>query len=122
MASVYRQDPCSELFYCMFVGHLKHITKLKPWALYEVLREKYEWSHQKALAFQDFLMPMLQFEPSKRATAADCIKHKWLTSDEMPSPSIDQPEPEDEQEVLVASDNDDADDADDDEIVADDES
>lgn len=47
--------------------------------MYEVLREKYEWTHQRALAFQDFLLPMLEFDPADRATAADCLKHPWIT-------------------------------------------
>ena len=64
----------------MVVVNLRHITQLKPWALYEVLREKYEWPHQKALAFQDFLLPMLEFDPKKRASAADCLRHVWMTS------------------------------------------
>ncbi|XP_043223111.1 SRSF protein kinase 2-like [Amphibalanus amphitrite] len=29
-------------------GELRHITKLKPWALHEVLMDKYEWPEQKA--------------------------------------------------------------------------
>ena len=64
----------------LYLVHLRHITQLKPWALYEVLREKYEWPHQKALAFQDFLLPMLEFDPKKRASAATCLKHPWLQS------------------------------------------
>ena len=35
--------------YCMLAaGELRHITKLKPWPLYEVLTEKYEWDAQTA--------------------------------------------------------------------------
>ena len=29
-------------------GELRHITKLKPWPLYDVLTEKYEWDTQIA--------------------------------------------------------------------------
>ena len=32
----------------MFQGELRHITKLKPWPLYQVLTEKYEWDTQTA--------------------------------------------------------------------------
>ncbi|XP_043189411.1 SRSF protein kinase 3-like isoform X9 [Amphibalanus amphitrite] len=60
-------------------GELRHITKLKPWALHEVLMDKYEWPEQKARAFADFLLPMLAFDPAQRATAADCLRHPWLT-------------------------------------------
>lgn len=69
-------------FFCTVftVGDLKHITKLKPWGLFEVLVEKYEWSQEEAAGFTDFLLPMLELVPEKRATAADCLRHPWLNS------------------------------------------
>ncbi|XP_061696323.1 SRSF protein kinase 1a isoform X1 [Syngnathoides biaculeatus] len=60
-------------------GELKHITKLKPWGLLEVLVDKYEWPRQEAECFADFLLPMLELVPDKRATAAECLRHPWLT-------------------------------------------
>lgn len=62
----------------LFVGELRHITKLKPWPLHEVLMEKYEWPEEKAREFTSFLEPMLEYDPRNRATAADCLKHPWL--------------------------------------------
>lgn len=59
-------------------GELRHITGLKPWGLEEVLVEKYEWRFDEAAAFAEFLRPMLEFEPAKRATAAECLEHPWL--------------------------------------------
>uniref|UniRef100_A0A3B4CK06 non-specific serine/threonine protein kinase n=1 Tax=Pygocentrus nattereri TaxID=42514 RepID=A0A3B4CK06_PYGNA len=59
-------------------GDLKHITKLKPWGLLEVLLDKYEWSREEAESFTDFLLPMLELVPEKRATAAECLRHPWL--------------------------------------------
>ncbi|CAG2217997.1 SRPK2 [Mytilus edulis] len=59
-------------------GELKHILKLKPWALTEVLQEKYEWTPEEAGAFGDFIVPMLEFDPEKRATAEECLQHPWL--------------------------------------------
>ncbi|XP_077370291.1 SRSF protein kinase 1a isoform X1 [Festucalex cinctus] len=59
-------------------GDLKHITKLKPWGLLEVLVDKYEWPRQEAECFADFLLPMLELVPDKRATAAECLRHPWL--------------------------------------------
>ncbi|XP_014217863.1 SRSF protein kinase 2, partial [Copidosoma floridanum] len=59
-------------------GELKHITGLKPWGLYDVLTEKYDWSQSEAREFADFLTPMLEFDPNNRATAAECLKHSWL--------------------------------------------
>lgn len=59
-------------------GELRNITGLKPWGLVDVLNEKYEWPREDAEAFAEFLKPMLEFDPKKRATAADCLKHPWL--------------------------------------------
>ncbi|XP_043102387.1 SRSF protein kinase 1a isoform X1 [Puntigrus tetrazona] len=59
-------------------GDLKHITKLKPWGLLDVLMDKYEWPREEAETFTDFLIPMLELLPEKRATAADCLRHPWL--------------------------------------------
>ncbi|XP_051964973.1 SRSF protein kinase 1-like isoform X1 [Xyrauchen texanus] len=59
-------------------GDLKHITKLKPWGLLDVLMDKYEWPREQAENFTDFLLPMLELLPEKRATAADCLRHPWL--------------------------------------------
>ena len=84
-------------------GELRHITKLKPWPLYDVLTEKYEWNPQTAKGddfyyyylfmcllfashriinmlseFADWLLPMLAFDPTERATAMDCINHPFL--------------------------------------------
>lgn len=58
-------------------GELRNITGLKPWALVEVLTEKYEWSIEQADEFSSFLKPMLEYDPTKRATAAECLKHPW---------------------------------------------
>jgi len=59
-------------------GELRNITKLKPWPLYEVLTDKYEWDEAVAKEFAGWLVPMLAFEPDKRATAEECIKHPFL--------------------------------------------
>uniref|UniRef100_A0A8R1HM47 Serine/threonine-protein kinase spk-1 n=1 Tax=Caenorhabditis japonica TaxID=281687 RepID=A0A8R1HM47_CAEJA len=59
-------------------GFLLHITQLKPWSLYEVLRQKYEWSHEDAKQFESFLRPMLEFDQEKRATAGEALNHPFL--------------------------------------------
>uniref|UniRef100_A0A665WUX8 non-specific serine/threonine protein kinase n=1 Tax=Echeneis naucrates TaxID=173247 RepID=A0A665WUX8_ECHNA len=61
-------------------GDLRHITKLKPWGLFDVLVEKYEWSKEEAHSFSSFLLPMLDLVPERRATAAQCLSHPWLAS------------------------------------------
>ncbi|KAM9785581.1 SRSF protein kinase 3 [Neosynchiropus ocellatus] len=61
-------------------GELRHISNLKPWGLFEVLLEKYEWPLDQAAQFSDFLMTMLEHEPERRATAAQCLSHPWLNT------------------------------------------
>jgi serine/threonine protein kinase len=61
------------------LGELRNIHSLKPWGLYEVLTEKYDWDSSKAEQFADFLLPMLQYDPLKRAKARDCLAHPWLS-------------------------------------------
>lgn len=60
-------------------GQLRHINQLRPWELYEVLTEKYEWSTKDAAEFADFLLPMLNYSIYKRATAYECLHHPWIT-------------------------------------------
>ena len=40
--------------------------------------EKYEFSEQAANDLADFLVPMLDFVPEKRPTAAQCLTHPWI--------------------------------------------
>ncbi|XP_026076857.1 SRSF protein kinase 1 isoform X2 [Carassius auratus] len=61
-------------------GDLRHITKLKPWGLPDVLVEKYEWPREEAQNFSDFLLPMLDLVPEKRATASECLRHSWIAT------------------------------------------
>ncbi|XP_077625731.1 SRSF protein kinase 3, partial [Crocuta crocuta] len=56
-------------------GRLRHIHNLKHWGLYEVLMEKYEWPLEQATQFSAFLLPMMEYIPEKRASAADCLRH-----------------------------------------------
>lgn len=90
-------------------GELRHITKLKPWSFYQVLTEKYEWSHKDAHDFSSFLVPMLDFDPQKRATAWECLQHPWL-NDAVKTKLPTSPEPEAkemaEQDGAEESDND----------------
>ncbi|CAF0834733.1 unnamed protein product [Brachionus calyciflorus] len=60
-------------------GQLRHINQLRPWELYEVLTEKYEWSTRNAAEFADFLLPMLNYNIYDRATAYECLNHPWIT-------------------------------------------
>lgn len=63
-------------------GELRNIVGLKPWGLVDVLTEKYEWSLDQAIEFAEFLKPMLEYDPTKRATAAECLAHSWLSKND----------------------------------------
>ncbi len=60
-------------------GELLHIENLRPWNLYSVLTQKYAWSSKAARLFADFITPMLEYDPKKRATALDCLNNPWIT-------------------------------------------
>ncbi|KAI3799339.1 hypothetical protein L1987_34632 [Smallanthus sonchifolius] len=59
-------------------GDLRHIRRLRFWPMHKVLKEKYEFSEQDATDLADFLVPLLDFVPEKRPTAAQCLSHPWL--------------------------------------------
>lgn len=50
-------------------GHLKHISGLNFWPLKKVLIEKYHFKEEDAVSFANFLIPMLEWYPEKRASA-----------------------------------------------------
>ncbi|KAK6936140.1 Protein kinase domain [Dillenia turbinata] len=59
-------------------GDLRHIRRLHFWPLNKVLKEKYGLSEQDAKDMADFLIPILDFVPEKRPTAAQCLTHSWI--------------------------------------------
>lgn len=59
-------------------GSLKRISGLNYWPLKKVLIEKYHFKENEAEAFSDFLLPMLEWYPERRATAKQMLDHKWL--------------------------------------------
>ncbi|KAF7145251.1 hypothetical protein RHSIM_Rhsim04G0137100 [Rhododendron simsii] len=61
-------------------GDLRHIRRLRFWPMNKVLMEKYEFSEQDAAELADFLVPILDFVPEKRPTAAQCLLHPWISS------------------------------------------
>ncbi|MCJ1334956.1 serine/threonine protein kinase, CMGC group, partial [Bachmanniomyces sp. S44760] len=50
-------------------GELRNIHRLRHWALSDVLREKYHFSIEESKRVAEFLTPMLELEPVKRANA-----------------------------------------------------
>ncbi|KAE8676392.1 SRSF protein kinase 1 [Hibiscus syriacus] len=61
-------------------GDLRHIRRLRFWPLYKVLMEKYDFSEHDATDMADFLIPILDFAPEKRPTAAQCLNHPWISA------------------------------------------
>jgi serine/threonine-protein kinase SRPK3 len=61
-------------------GHLCSIRKLNAWGLQDVLEERYSMPHDEARCLASFLLPMLSIDPKKRASAAQMLKHPWLSS------------------------------------------
>ncbi|XP_065314012.1 SRSF protein kinase 3-like isoform X2 [Gordionus sp. m RMFG-2023] len=60
-------------------GRLKRITNLRPYSLFDLLTNKYDWDSTCAREFSDFLLPMLHCDSSKRATAGECLVHPWFS-------------------------------------------
>jgi len=44
----------------------------------QVLHEKYKMDGKIAEEITDFLLPMLDYNPDRRATARRCLQHKWI--------------------------------------------
>ncbi|XP_059646770.1 protein kinase dsk1-like isoform X2 [Cornus florida] len=61
-------------------GDLRHIRRLRFWPLNKVLVEKYDFSEEDAIDMADFLIPILDFVPEKRPTAAQCLLHPWIST------------------------------------------
>lgn len=62
-------------------GQLRRIKGLNYWPLHKVLHEKYKMKETEARAFADFLMPMLEWDPEKRASAQKMLQHPWLQAE-----------------------------------------
>jgi serine/threonine-protein kinase SRPK3 len=60
-------------------GELRNISKLKPWGMKSVLMDKYKYSESDAYEIADFLLPMLNVNPEKRADAGGMLNHPWLS-------------------------------------------
>jgi len=59
-------------------GQLRKRIKLQPQSLAELLTKRYKWSDADARQFADFLLPMLNYDPRRRASAEQCLRHPWL--------------------------------------------
>ena len=59
-------------------GKLRRIKNLIYFPIKEILVKKYNFKEKEAQAFSDFLMPMLEYYPDKRASARELLRHPWL--------------------------------------------
>ncbi|TLS22412.1 uncharacterized protein PpBr36_10005 [Pyricularia pennisetigena] len=59
-------------------GELRNIHRLRHWALPDVLKEKYHFKEEEAKRIAEFLLPMLELVPEKRANAGGMAAHQWL--------------------------------------------
>ena len=60
-------------------GKLRRIKNLIYFPIKDILVKKYHFKEKEAKAFSDFLMPMLEYYPDKRASARDLLRHPWLS-------------------------------------------
>ncbi|KAI6177239.1 BMA-SPK-1, isoform e [Aphelenchoides bicaudatus] len=69
--------------------HLAHVIEtdgyygsqiLRPWSLPEVLMQKYQWQEHHARGFSEFLLELLRFDPIRRMTATEALRHEWLNT------------------------------------------
>lgn len=79
-------------------GELIHIGNLRPWSMVSVLTQKYAWSSRDAKSFSDFLVPMLEYDTKKRATAWDCLNHPWILNTVSSNHEIKSPRPSERSE------------------------
>lgn len=59
-------------------GELRNIHRLRHWVLPDVLREKYHFTVEESKRISDFLLPMLELLPEKRANAGGMSGHEFL--------------------------------------------
>ncbi|CAK7263652.1 serine/threonine protein kinase, CMGC [Sporothrix epigloea] len=59
-------------------GELRNIHRLRHWSLPDVLREKYHFKEDDARRIAEFLQPLLELMPEKRANAGGMASHPWL--------------------------------------------
>ncbi|KAF1584098.1 Serine/threonine-protein kinase SRPK, partial [Eudyptes chrysocome] len=61
-------------------GALLRISRLSPRSLHSILAERHNWTKHEVTPFTSFLLPALQYAPERRATAAQCLQHAWLSA------------------------------------------
>ena len=58
---------------------MRRVKEIKYIPLFDILVHKYHFKEFEAKALSDFLMPMLEWYPERRASARELLRHPWLT-------------------------------------------
>ncbi|NWU70947.1 SRPK kinase, partial [Pterocles burchelli] len=61
-------------------GALLRLSRLCPRSLHSLLRDRPGWTQHQLAPFAAFLLPALRYTPERRATAAQCLQHAWLSA------------------------------------------
>ncbi|KAJ2744375.1 serine/threonine protein kinase, CMGC [Coemansia sp. BCRC 34301] len=59
-------------------SELRHIRRLHSFPLKELLHDEYGFSSRDSREIAEFLLPMLEISPTRRASAETMLSHKWL--------------------------------------------
>jgi len=61
-------------------GELLRIHNIKEYPLKDILHNEFKYETETATAIEEFLLPMLQYDPKKRVDAKIALKSPWLWS------------------------------------------
>ncbi|NXG60792.1 SRPK kinase, partial [Hemiprocne comata] len=61
-------------------GALLRLSRLSSRSLHSILLDRHKWTREAVTPFASFLLPALQYAPERRATAAQCLRHAWLST------------------------------------------
>jgi len=63
-------------------GRVKNpeIEDFEPMSISEILVNEYDFSEEDALSIEEFLLPMLKYDPKKRVSATRALKSTWLNN------------------------------------------
>lgn len=72
-------------------GALKNISNLRFWSLENVLMEKYRYPKAEAKEIAEFILPMIEIVPNRRATAQQMLKNPWIKNVEIDISEFENP-------------------------------
>jgi len=56
------------------------IKEIEDYPISKILIKEYDWDQQEAYEIEEFLLPMLNYNPKKRVQAREALEHPWLWS------------------------------------------